>query len=81
MKLLIQAKAAKQLAKLPKKDSSAILNKLRRYCDNDRDGLDVKKLVGADMLRLRHGQWRALFTDEGDLVEVIKVGHRREIYG
>lgn len=80
MQLLVQARAAKQLANLPKKDADAILNKLQRYCVNDRDGLDIKKLVGADMLRLRHGQWRALFTDEGDLIEVIKVGHRREIY-
>ena len=80
MKLVMQTKAAKQLSKLPKKDAEAILVKLNRYCDNDRVGLDVTKLVGADMLRLRDGQWRALFTDEGDLIEVVRVAHRREVY-
>ena len=80
MELLIQAKAAKQLSKLPTKDAEAILTKLTRYCAYDRAGLDIKKLVGAPMLRLRHGQWRAIFTDEGNLIEVIQVGHRRDIY-
>ena len=40
---------------------------------------DVKKLVGSEFYRLRHGQWRAIFEIEGDVI-VLRVGHRREIY-
>ena len=41
---------------------------------------DVKALRGVDGMRLRAGDWRVLFTVEGDTIIVHAVGHRREIY-
>jgi mRNA interferase RelE/StbE len=40
----------------------------------------VKKLQGADILRLRVGDYRVLFTEDGTILRVLRVGHRREVY-
>jgi mRNA interferase RelE/StbE len=40
----------------------------------------VKKLQGEDALRLRVGDYRVLFTEDGVILRVLRIGHRREIY-
>jgi mRNA interferase RelE/StbE len=40
----------------------------------------VKKLRGGDILRLRVGDYRVLFTEDGKILRVLRIGHRREIY-
>jgi mRNA interferase RelE/StbE len=41
---------------------------------------DVKRLRGRGGARLRIGDWRVIFYEEGDAIVVVAVGHRREIY-
>jgi mRNA interferase RelE/StbE len=41
---------------------------------------DVKRLKGRAGSRLRVGDWRIIFYTEGNLIVVVAVGHRREIY-
>lgn len=41
---------------------------------------DVKKLRGQPGARLRVGDWRVIFYEEGRTIVVTNVGHRREIY-
>lgn len=41
---------------------------------------DAKALKGAPGMRLRVGDWRVLFTVQGNTITVHAVGHRREIY-
>jgi mRNA interferase RelE/StbE len=41
---------------------------------------DVKRLKGRAGSRLRVGDWRIIFYTEGNVVVVVAVGHRREIY-
>ena len=40
----------------------------------------VKKLRGQEALRLRVGEYRVLFTEDGVVLSVLHIGHRREIY-
>ena len=40
----------------------------------------VKRLQGENVLRLRIGDYRVLFTEDGIILRVLRVGHRREIY-
>ena len=66
MALLIQRKAAKELAGVPLPSRHP----------------GVESLIGRDReYRVRQGNWRAIYTvtDNGD-VEVIHVRHRREVY-
>lgn len=69
--------ARKGLKKMPAKDRVSLIAKLEAYAATG-DG-DVKKLVGSEYFRLRHGDWRAIFELE-DGVLVIRVAHRREVY-
>jgi len=41
---------------------------------------DVKRLKGRKGSRLRVGDWRVIFYEEGGSIVVVAVGHRREIY-
>jgi mRNA interferase RelE/StbE len=41
---------------------------------------DVKTLKGRAGMRLRVGDWRVIFYEEGDTIVVVAVGHRRDIY-
>jgi len=38
-------------------------------------------IVGVEGCRLRIGDWRAIYTLKNETVTVIRVGHRREVYG
>jgi mRNA interferase RelE/StbE len=40
----------------------------------------ARRLVGEDGWRIRVGDWRVIYTVEGDEVRVQRVGHRREVY-
>jgi mRNA interferase RelE/StbE len=41
---------------------------------------DVKRLKGRKGLRLRIGDWRVIFYEEGGAIVVVAVGNRRDIY-
>lgn len=69
--------ARKGLKRMPAKDRAALIAKLEVYAATGEG--DVKKLVGSEYYRLRHGDWRAIFEIE-DGVLVIRVAHRREVY-
>jgi mRNA interferase RelE/StbE len=41
---------------------------------------DVKTLKGRAGARLRVGDWRVIFDQDGETIVVVAVGHRRDIY-
>lgn len=41
---------------------------------------DVRHLRGRQGARLRVGDWRVLFVDDGQTITVFAVGHRRDVY-
>ncbi|MDH2325991.1 type II toxin-antitoxin system RelE/ParE family toxin [Cereibacter sp. SYSU M97828] len=77
MQLIITRTAEKALRRMPGKDAAALIEKLKGYAQTGQG--DVKKLVGQPYYRLRHGDWRAIFEIEGDVI-VIRIAHRREVY-
>ena len=78
MKVVYESAALKALARMPVRDSKAIRSKMRTYAETGAG--DVVRLVNKiGEWRLRHGDWRAVFIIEGDIV-VVPIAHRREIY-
>jgi mRNA interferase RelE/StbE len=71
--------ALKALRSMPKKDGEALLMKLEAYASQGRSQ-NVTKLVGSQMLRLRHGDWRAIFEESDAEIIVQAIGNRREVY-
>jgi mRNA interferase RelE/StbE len=41
---------------------------------------DIKRLKGSRDMRLRVGDWRVIFSDDGHTIIVGAIGNRREIY-
>ena len=64
---------------MPKKDAEALLAKLEAYASQGRSQ-NVTKLIGSEMLRLRHGDWRAIFEENDAEIIIQVIGNRREIY-
>lgn len=62
---------------MPAKDRAALIAKLEAYAATGEG--DVKPLVGSPFFRMRHGNWRAVFEIEDDML-VVRVAHRREVY-
>jgi len=70
--------ALRQWAKLSADVRSRIRGKLESFAET---GIgDVKRLKGRAGARLRVGDWRVIFYAEDNMIVVVAVGHRREIY-
>jgi len=76
----IKPKALKELKKLPKDTIERILKKVVFIKDIPQSFM--KKLESKDIWSLRVGDYRVLIDiyEEKKLIEVIKVGHRKEVY-
>lgn len=70
--------AIKALKKMPAKDRQAVMAKMTNYAAGGTE--DVKALKGSDFFRLRHGNWRAVFSQDGTVIDVLNVAKRGEIY-
>jgi len=80
--LRFKPSVAKDLRGIPKADVRRILTRIQALRDDPR-APGCEKLAGGDELyRLRQGTYRIVYTihDERVVVEVIRVGHRREVY-
>lgn len=69
--------AVRGLRRMPAEDAAKLREKLQHYADTNQG--DVVRMQGSDAYRLRHGNWRAIFEIEGDMI-VVTVAHRRDVY-
>ena len=76
--MLFTVAARKSLRGLPTDVRQKLEAKLARYAETGVG--DVRSLQGAPGARLRLGDYRVIFTETSDAVEVLAVGHRRDIY-
>jgi len=70
--------ARRALRKLPTVLREQIEAKIARYAATGAG--DVKALAGGNRRRLRHGDYRVIFTEDGDRISVLLIGNRREVY-
>ncbi|MGB3948795.1 MAG: type II toxin-antitoxin system RelE/ParE family toxin [Bacteroidia bacterium] len=79
----IRKQALKELEHLPKKDTLQITTAIDELSLNPRPN-GCKKLKGESeyIWRIRVGNYRVLYTieDQIKIVEIRKVGHRKDIY-
>lgn len=78
--VVLDSKAKDQLQDFDKNTREKILKRIRKLEDNPKHF--GKPLTGVDLWVLRAGDYRAIFNLNRDeeRVEVLKVGHRRNIY-
>jgi mRNA interferase RelE/StbE len=71
--------AEKELEKLEFLTAKRIVQKVMKL-EEDPFKEDVIRLKGSSDFRLRVGDYRVIFAIDGEVIMILKVGHRRNIY-
>jgi mRNA interferase RelE/StbE len=79
--LRVKKSADKELRSVPKPDLTRLVHRIRTLASNPRPH-GCEKLSGEDKYRVRQGDWRVIYEidDAVKVVEIVKIGHRREVY-
>lgn len=79
--LRFKPSVAKDLQGIPQADVQRILARIETLRDNPRPH-GSEKLSAQERYRLRQGNYRILYTvaDAEVIVEIVKIGHRRDVY-
>ena len=80
-KILIKPTAVKELEQTPKKVAQQIVERISSLALHPRPA-GCKKLSGEEKYRVRQGDHRIVYSidDRSRVIEVVKIGHRREVY-
>ncbi len=79
--LAFRKSVAKDLRAFPKQDVKRILQRIRALADDPLPP-GCEKLSSLERYRVRQGVYRIVYeiNDEGYVVLIVRVGHRRDIY-
>jgi len=79
--LRFKPSVAKDLRGIPKTEVRRLLKRIEALRDDPLPP-GCEKLTGGDLYRIRQGVYRVVYSidDATVVIEVIKVGHRREVY-
>ena len=69
----------KNIENLESSIAKRILKKVEELSENP-FSKDIKKLKGSNDFRLRVGDYRIIFSIEKKTIQILKVGHRKNIY-
>ena len=80
-KVTFKKSVLKDLKSVPKSDVIKIISKIDSLAEDPRR-VGAKKLSGNELYRMRQGLYRILYEikDRELIVQVIKVGHRSDVY-
>ena len=79
--VVIKKSAERELRALPKEDLRRVVDRIRALAGDPRPHGN-EKIPGQERYRIRQGDYRIVYAvdDEGRTVEIVKIGHRREVY-
>lgn len=81
-RLLIKPSAVKEIEAIPlKRDRRRVVERISKLAEDPRPS-GSEKISGQDKYRVRQGRYRILYAieDQDLLVQVVKVGHRKDVY-
>ena len=79
--VVFHAPALRTLARMPRNEADRIRRKVYQYADDPASlKTNVKKLKGREGFRLRVGNWRVIFDENGDVLDVLDIDSRGSIY-
>ena len=81
-KIVFRKSAEKQLLKLPKSVGLKIIELIKQLPKNPIPG-NAQKMSGfKNMYRIRSGSYRVVYSVDNEelIIEIIKIGHRQNIY-
>lgn len=80
MQITYSKQAFKKLRGLQPKIAKTIRDKINNIAQGETKGLDIKALEGRNGFRLRHGDWRVIYTEDGHVLRVERVAPRGRVY-
>lgn len=81
LEIVYRRRAIKDLRRLPRDEQQKAVARVAAYAvAPGATHHDVVHLVGTPHFRLRVGDWRVVFEVEDERLEVVRIGHRREVY-
>jgi mRNA interferase RelE/StbE len=81
-RLLIKPSAVKEIEAIPlKRDRMRVVERISKLAEDHRPS-GSEKISGQDKYRVRQGRYRILYAieDQDLIVQVVKVGHRKDFY-
>ena len=80
-KVTIKKSAAKELEEIPRKELRKIVGRIQSLAQNPRPH-GSQKLSRQEQYRVRQGDYRIVYSidDKDSVIDIVKIGHRREIY-
>jgi mRNA interferase RelE/StbE len=82
-RITVSAKAEKEMMRLPLQERKKLANKIDLLSQDPRPSGSLKMQGRSEALwRIRSGNYRILYAidDEVRIVDIRKIGHRREVY-
>jgi mRNA interferase RelE/StbE len=82
MKEIVYSKSAlKALSRIPVNFAKRIRSKIEQYAADPASQVsNIVKLQGRDGYRLRVGDWRVIFDEDGNVIAILEIGPRGGIY-
>ena len=83
MALILPRNAVEALAAMPKKERAQLRERLKAIAADPagrHPGVEAMRGKPPGRLRVRQGDWRAIFSFDGADVVVERIGNRREVY-
>ena len=80
-KITVKKSAAKELEEIPGKELRKIVRRIQSLAQNPRPH-GSQKLSARQRYRVRQGDYRIVYSidDKDSVIDIVKIGHRREIY-
>ncbi len=77
----IKHSAAREIEALPLSDHRKVVERIGRLAEEPR-ARGCEKLAGGGRYRVRHGDYRIVYSVEDALliVWIVRIGHRRDVY-
>lgn len=80
-RILYTRTALKQLASVPEPAATRIRSKIAQYAADPASlAGNVRKLQGREGYRLRVGDYRVIFDDDGTILDILSLGPRGSVY-
>lgn len=81
-KIAYSNQAREMLFRMAAHDAQGIRAKIEQYAQDPASlANNIKKLRGREGLRLRIGDWRVIFNESREIIDVLVIGPRGSVYG
>ena len=82
MKKIAYSNQARKELRMISGDSQRIRSKIEQYARDPASlSNNVKRLKGREGLRMRVGDWRVIFNESKDTIDILVIGPRGSVYG